>query len=330
MAGAQQDVMSSRLISLANHEDWKTALSHVPHGAAHTHWYNTALAASVEDEIVLFDYSNGEDQACCPLALRRYGKSIDIATPYGFGGFATQGPCKRLPDEFRRFAIEQDWVCGYLALHPLFPHPFIATEGLEPGRTIYVLDLSTSEDFLLSSMHKTHRYELRRDSELVESIILEGDLLSEALPGLYAATLARVGASDTYRFSEATLKAWLSSPGCLALGLGVPPRAVMLCLYTEEIADYCISASTKQGRSYTRILLWAAARELKRRGVRYFNLGGGAHDADTLEAFKRRFGGESLSVPVLKQVYMRGQFMALCRQAEAVDRAGYFPPYRSP
>ena len=47
MACAQQNGMSARLISLANPEDWETAVSRVPHGPAHTHWYNAALAASI-------------------------------------------------------------------------------------------------------------------------------------------------------------------------------------------------------------------------------------------------------------------------------------------
>lgn len=323
--------MSARLISLADVQDWKMAVNRAVHGPAHTHWYNAALAASVEAEIALFEYAAGEDRAVCPLILRPYGKTVDIATPYGFAGFATHGPCKGLPAELRRFAVEQGWICGYLALHPLYPHPFVAADGLEQGRTIYVLDLSTSEDRLFASMHETHRYELRKNSELLELINTDACSMSEALPALYAETVARVGASDVYRFSAGTLGAWLSSGGCLTLGLGDPLQAMVLCLYTKDIADYFINASTDEGRSYTRILLWAAARELKRRGVHYFNLGGGARDLDSLEAFKRRFGGKSLNVPVLKQVYMREQFTAFCRQAEPLKgSADYFPPYRFP
>jgi hypothetical protein len=331
MARAQQGAMSARLISLANSEEWARVVSRVAHGPAHTHWYNAALAPSIEGEIALFEYADGENLAICPVVLRRYGESVDIATPYGFGGFAVHGNCTRLPDEIRRFAVEHGWVCGYLALHPLFPHPFAATDGLELARTVYLLDLTKSENILLASMHETHRYELRKDSKLLESVVLEENPLSRALPALYADTLARVGASDTYRFSNATLKSWLSSPGCLALGLRTPLEAVVVCMYTNDIADYFINASTNHGREHTRILIWAAVRELKRRGVRCFNLGGGARDGDTLDAFKRRFGGKSMGVPVLKQVYLHEQFMALCHQAKLADRpAGYFPPYRSP
>jgi hypothetical protein len=323
--------MSARLISLADVQDWKMAVNRAVHGPAHTHWYNAALATSVEGEIALFEYAAGEDRAVCPLIMRPYGKAVDIATPYGFGGFATDGSCRGLPAELRRFAIEQGWICGYLALHPLLPHPFASGDGLEQGRTVYVLDLSAGEDQLLASMNETHRYELRKNSKLLESISADADSLAMALPALYAETLSRVGAAATYRFSAATLNAWRSSPGCLMLGLGEPLQAIVFCLYTKDIADYFINASTSEGRSYTRILLWAAACELKRRGVRHFNLGGGARNLDALEAFKRRFGGKSLNVPVLKQVYMSEQFTAFCRQAETErEGGGYFPPYRYP
>lgn len=331
MAFAQQGILSARLISLANPVDWERAVSRAPHGPAHTHWYNAALAKSTEGEIVLFEYVTGENRAVCPITRRPYGKAVDIATPYGFGGFATHGPCEGLPAELRRFAVEQGWICGYLALHPLLPHPFVATDGLERSRTIYVLDLSTGEDQLLASMHETHRYEVRKNSELLKLINTDVNSLSDALPALYAETLARVGASDTYRFSGATLNAWFSSTGCLMLGMGDPLEAIVLCFYTKDIADYFINASTNKGRNYTRILLWAAARELKRRGVHYFNLGGGARNLDALEAFKQRFGGKAFNVPALKQVYRREQFAAFCRQAEPAKGAvDYFPPYRSP
>ena len=284
---------------------------------------------SVEGEIALFEYADDRSQAVCPLILRRHGESVDIATPYGIGGFAIGGECKGLPDDFRRFACTQGWICGYLTVHPLSSHPFAPADGLEPGRTIYVLDLAMAESALLASMHETHRYEIRRADELLRSVVTAPRRVAEALPDLYAETRARVGASDTYRFSQATLSAWISSPGCLALGLGDPIQAAMICLHTGDVADYFINASTDQGRKYTRILLWAAMRELKRLGIRHFNLGGGVRDGDQLDDFKRRFGARPLAMPVLKQVYHSEQFEALCLQAAAVERpGGYYPPYR--
>jgi hypothetical protein len=288
------------------------------------------LAAGIGHEIVLIEYEDDGNWAVCPIMLRHAGEWIDVATPYGFGGFAAHGDCRGLPVELRRFAVEQSWVCGYLALHPLFPHPFTIADGLEQGRTVYVLDLSASEDDLLASMHDTHRYEIRGKSGQ-PPVFVDTRTAVKALPALYAETLARVGASDTYRFSDATLDSWLSSSGCLALGIGIPPQAVVVCLYTKDVADYFINAGTNQGRRYSRILLWESARELKRRGVRYFNLGGGIRDGDPLDAFKRRFGGDSSSFQVLKQVYLGEKFTALCARAGVVENGkGYFPPYRPP
>ncbi len=332
----QESAVIVRLISLASPADWDAALSRVPHGPAHTHWYNAALSLSVDDEIALMEYASPPDWAACPIVLRRHGESIDIAIPYGIGGFAICGECKELPDVIRRFAGEQRWVCGYLAVHPLSRHPFSAEDGLEWGENglergplVYRLDLSMSEPHLFASMHATNRYEIRRDEALLSSVITDAAAIGRALPEIYEQTRARVGASDAYRFSRATLAAWLSSPGCLALGLGDPLQAVVICTHAAGVADYFINASTDQGRKYTRILIWAAMRELKRLGIRYFNLGGGVRDGDTLDAFKRRFGGELTVRPILKQVYCRDRFVELCAQAGAMERAGsYFPPYR--
>jgi hypothetical protein len=322
--------VSVRLVSLANPEAWERALSRIPHGPAHTHWYNAALSLSVEDELALVEYVGDRCAAVCPLILRRHGESIDIASPYGFGGFAIDGDCKGLPGEFRRFACGQGWICGYLTIHPLSSHSFAPADGLEAGRTVYLLDLTAAESFLLASMHPTHRYEIRKAEQLLSAVVTAPHLIADALPGLYAETRARVGASETYRFSRSTLHAWLASPGCLALGLGDPLQAVVICLYTRDVADYFLNASTLQGRKYTRILVWAAVQELKRRGIRCFNLGGGVREGDQLDDFKRRFGGRAVAMPVLKQVYCREQFEVLCLQtATAGERpGGYFPPYR--
>jgi len=328
---ANGPVTVGRLLSLADPEAWRRALGPLRHGPAHTHWYNAALAESVDGEIALFEYGDGDDRAVCPIVLRRHRQSMDIATPYGFSGFATRGDCGELPDAFRRFATDREWVCGYITLHPLFPHPFRDSDGLEQGRTVYVLDLAGGEARWLASMHETHRYEIRKDAKLLSSIVSDVDPIARALPQLYAQTLARVGASDVYRFSAATLNAWLSSPDCLTFGLGDPLQAVILCLYTPHVADYFINASTEEGRRYTRVLLWAALLELERRGVPYFNLGGGAREGDALHAFKQRFGGRAMSVPVLKQIYRREEFARLCPPRNPAEHATvYFPPYRSP
>ncbi len=321
--------MSVRLIPLADPAAWQTALSGIAHGPAHTHWYNAALARTVEDEIALIEYSSDRDRALCPILLRRYAQSVDITVPYGFGGFAVHGECGELPDQLRDFAVGEGWVCGYLTVHLLASHPFATGDGLETGRTLYAIDLSLPEADRLAAMHPNHRYEIRRDRHLLSALVTHAGAIAEALPALYAQTLARVGASDTYRFCDASLFAWLSSPGCVAFGLGDPLEAVIVCLHAEAIADYFIYASTEDGRRYSRVLLWAAACELKCRGVRLFNLGGGVRAGDSLEDFKRRFGGRAVGMPVLKQVYCRDEFDTLCAGMEAAKQSnGYFPPYR--
>ncbi len=303
-----------KLIPLSDAAGWEAAISKFPQAPAHTHAYNAALQLSFSDPLFLFAHEKG----ACPLLLRQWEGTTDIATPYGYGGMIGSAA-----PGWEDFARKQGWVCGYLALHPTLS-PVLP--GTTPGHTFYLVDLLQEEEALLNSMEKTHRYEIRRDAGKYTTIP-DKKLIKQFLYSLYKQTLARVGAAPVYHFSEETLHALLDLPGSVALS--VHEEAVILCLSTPHMADYFLSAATEEGRKYTRVLLWQAMLELKKRGVKSFNLGGGAKPGDALEAFKRRFGGQARPIPVLKQVYDETAFARLCQQAgTAAGTDGYFPPYR--
>jgi hypothetical protein len=113
-------------------------------------------------------------------------------------------------------------------------------------------------------------------------------------------------------------------------GAGV--AAVALFGHSFGVADYVINVSSVEGRKYSRILIWAAVKALKERGVTLLNLGGGVRPGDALEAFKRRFGGSAADVRVLMQVCDTGKYRQLCsRYCESGNFAShYFPPYWRP
>lgn len=311
-----------RLIPLSDAPAWNAALAALPHAPAHTHAYNAALARSVQEPVVLYTYG---DSAACPLLLRPWRQHTDITTPYGASGMIGAVPA----NAWETFARSQGWVCGYLAMHPTLPHPL---PEAAPGNTVYTLDLTQPPEALLAAMAPTHRYELRRELRAPVPPVTDRTRIAEALPALYAQTLARTGAGRAYHFSPETLRAWVHTPGFLALAAGGEHiQAVSLFPYTETAADYLLNAATPEGRRFTRGLLWQAVLALQALGVRSLNLGGGAREGDALEAFKRRLGGQAQCIPVLKQVYDAPLFAQLCADAgKAANLAGYFPPYRNP
>jgi hypothetical protein len=181
-------------------------------------------------------------------------------------------------------------------------------------------------------MGKTHRYELRRCEERPDmEVVTDRDELRKVLLDLYPETVRRVGASAVYHFRSSSLERLADAEDSLLLGVKEREsiHAVALFLFTAWAADYFLNASTLEGRKYSRLLVWAAIKALKQKHVAYLNLGGGIKPDDTLDQFKRRFGGEMVVGQVLKQVFNQDKYAYLCNKYGSVSdmETDYFPPY---
>jgi hypothetical protein len=123
-------------------------------------------------------------------------------------------------------------------------------------------------------------------------------------------------------------------PDVLALGAATPQgqlEAVTVFGYTAFAGDFLFNVSAGSGRRWSSLLLWSGALELRARGVRYLNLGGGVRRGDGIAEYKRRFGGAALPLVAAKEVYRPDIYRRLCREAGVQPAlTGYFPPYQRP
>ena len=87
------------LIPLGAPERWAQALSELSHGHAHTWGFCRALQLTSGLPTYLYTYERGAARVVCPLLERQFGETVDVTTPYGFGGFATSGDCERFPGD---------------------------------------------------------------------------------------------------------------------------------------------------------------------------------------------------------------------------------------
>jgi hypothetical protein len=187
---------------------------------------------------------------------------------------------------------------------------------------------------LWSAMSKTHRYEIKRfEREKAPRLTFDRALLALAVKSLYRETLTRVDAADVYNFPDDTLDILMDSSRALLIGVedGEGIQAVSIFLYNEFIAEYFLNATTLQGRKYSRKILWQAIETLKNMEVASLNLGGGVKPGDSLDDFKRRFGGKALSGQALKIIFNQDAYNALSEKYCGPNHkvAVYFPPYWS-
>lgn len=288
-------------------------------------------------ETFLYVAEEGEHRLSCPLSVRAKEDGFpELVSPYGFGGMVAVCPAsdlRRFRAGWIEFARASGFVTAYIMQHPMLRLAHRTwSPDLQEHHSLNLIDLTAAIEDLWRSMHKTHRYEIRRlENDPTVELIGGGPRLEQALLELYPQTVARVGASKVYHFSSAVLERLARASGSLLLGVddGTGIQAITLFLHTPSAADYFLNASSPGGRKYTRLLVWSSIKALKEASVVGLNLGGGVKPGDSLDRFKRRFGGRMVVGHVLKQIFDLEKYDYLCRRYCRSDPAetNYFPPY---
>jgi len=306
------------------------------HPTAHTWEYCNAMTKTYGLKTYLYVAKKKDATMLCPINIREKIKGYpELVSPYGFGGIIMNCPANQM-QEFRStwndFARSNNYVTAYILQHPNFPmQKKVWKDDLQDHHITYSLDLTENIDTIWKNLRSGYRSEIKRGPSNNTQLVTNNQLLSKALLNLYPKAMKRVQASSMYDFSSETLEHLSEMAGTLLLGIKEQGRiqAVVLFQYTKTMAEYSLNASTDIGRKHTRFLIWNAIIKLKELNIPMLNLGGGIKPGDPLDSFKRRFGGESHSCQVLKQVFNQEAFAFLCKkyQNKIPLNSDYFPPY---
>jgi hypothetical protein len=325
-------VINEEVIGLDDPGRWKEVLATLPHGWAHT-WENChAQNLSTSHRTFLYLVQTHGASVACPIAERPIDEHVDIVTPSGFSGFVGTGRWAGFPDRFRDFARSGGYVCGYIALNPLYGDTtFVESDEVYPNTFVYVLDLTLGLDALHRRLSRTRQRELRTWSPGVHD--LERARLREFLLTHYGPFMERRDAAPQYRYDVRTLDAICASDNVLMFGAESNGRieAVRVVGHTPYGADDLFLVSTDEGSRHLTGLAWSAAHHLIEMGVPTYNLGGGVRPDDPVAQAKERFRPARLPLNGLKQIYDRETYDRLCRRYGQPREVhpGYFPPYRA-
>jgi hypothetical protein len=321
------------LIPLGEPDRWTQALSGLPHGHAHTWGFCHALQLTSGLATYLYTYERGATRVACVLAEREFGGEVDVVTPYGFGGFATSGDCEQFPADWADFARSRGWVCGYLALNPLFcDGRGFALDDVQVHNRLYVMDLRGSDEEVRGRLSENRRRQLRDWASVAATLEHDRGTLADFLLSTYADFFARKGAGSATDLSRDTMGAIAALDDVIMVGAGRAGSLESVAVFgqTAWAGDYLFNVSIPGGERHSAALIWSGAEQLRELGVASLNLGGGIRPGDELAEFKRRFGASELPLVSLRQVYSPDVYEDLCRRAGvSADRSGWFPPYRA-
>ena len=283
-----------------------------------------------------------------PLLVRRVcstaGESqlewVDAATPYGYGGMlrVSSSSIGGIPDlsgffeQLRELCLSRAIVCCVLRLHPLaeqeswFASPELERDCIQVhhGGLTCSLHLQAWDEELDQPRNMRHGRgaDLRRaNRELHTSWTGGDDAAVETSLGifriLYQESLSRQRADDFYNFRSqyfSQLTRLGSQMGIAIAWRGEMPVAATLFLAGRRFAHYHLAGMNEQGRKYgaSTMLIVEGARWARLRGCQLLHLGGGVSPGDSLEDYKRSFGGPSHRYAHVTYVADRKRFEEIC------------------
>ena len=160
---------------------------------------------------------------------------------------------------------------------------------------------------------------------------------------LYESTMSKVDAGSYYYFGDDYYNALVDGLSddlliCQALDSAGHELAASLFLQGPSTLHYHLSGSTLDGSRGGAVsaILWAAIQYANKSGLDGVLLGGGVHEGDGLERFKRSFGGNALMFNayglIIDQDAYNAEVASMGRRLGLAPRAltapGFFPAYR--
>ncbi len=257
----------------------------------------------------------------------------DFETAYGYGGpvyncndgeFVTKALVA-----FKSYCSENNYIAGFVRFHPLFQNQCgFETIGrvIEDRKTVAINLNQTMDEVWKNEIHSKNRNMIRKAEKAGCSFIVDDkyEHLKEFID-LYDSTMDKLAADVFFYFDDAyygKLKCGVTDSflGCVQNSEGQIISAAIF-MYSGPYGHYHLSGSDKSqlAISPNNFMLWNAAIELQKKGVKRFHLGGGINgdEENSLYQFKRRFSKDTCQFCIGKLVFKQELYEAICADWEA-------------
>lgn len=317
-----------------------------------------------DGEVQAFYYESSSGKVLYPYLFRRIpldeiNKSFyDITTAYGYGGpiilECIQNYTSILISEFRnafnKYAKKNGIISEFIRFHPMYKnYEYFIDQDIECeySRNTIKVDLASSgdcgENILMNMESKTRnqvRQSLRNGMDIhfyTEPTLDEINIFTE----LYNLTMERVDADYYYKFTSnyflntfAQLRENIEL-ACVTLEDRIISSAIFL--FSDNFVHYHLSASLHGYNKFrpNNFMLYQAALRYKQKGMKYFHLGGGYKENDSLYKFKKGFNKNGiLDFYIGKKIHdikIYNKLVEIWKKENNLDNSfnsDYFPLYR--
>ena len=293
------------------------------------------LYESDNETAICFVHQNQEKVFLFPILKRDFefeGEIChDFETAYGYGG-----PIANTSDQefmstalqlFFKYCSDHNFVCGFTRFHPLLQNSpsFDVVGKVLLDRQTVAIDLTQSEDEIwMQSLTSKNRSTIKK--AIASGLSFEADYSFKYLDNfisLYNSTMTKLGADDFFVFDRDYYKDWIATIPNSFLGVVIHDNRIIaaaIFFYSENFGHYHLAGSDPEYLSLNpnNFMLWEAAKELRKKELQLFHLGGGSNGSpdNSLLGFKSRFSPLRFDFNIGKMVFNSEKYHRICSKWE--------------
>ena len=282
-----------------------------------------------------FVYQDGNSIMLFPFLRRSFAYKgniyFDFETAYGYGGPISNNHS----NEFMTAALQamtekvsaENYVCGFVRFHPLLENwdSFNQVGRVINDRKTIAIDLSGGiEATWMNEIHTKNRNVIKKGEKNGLEFIVDNDFVYlNEFEKLYNSTMDKLAADGFYYFAPQYYEQLKNTIENRFLGIVRHEGKVIagaIFFYQLPYGHYHLAGSDKSllKLSPNNFLLWGAAKELTKRGVRVFHLGGGTDGSEenSLYQYKRKFSKHEYQFTLGKMVFNKSLYNKICADWE--------------
>jgi len=292
-------------------------------------------------------YETESEKACCfvfedsgstflfPFLKRTFeyqGKEYhDFETAYGYGGHVANNHSEAfLATAYTAFAEQakkEDFICGFTRFHPILNN----IQGFDKigqvyndRKTIAINLLAGIENAWMNEIHKKNRNVIKKGEKEGLEFVLDYNFENlESFLKIYNSTMNKLSADSFYYFKHGYYEQLHNTLENKFLGLVKYEGKIIaaaIFFYQKPYGHYHLAGSDQNylNLAPNNFLLWNAAIEMEKNGVKYFHLGGGTDGSkdNSLFLFKKKFSKQEYQFSIGKAVFNPELYSQICRDWE--------------
>ena len=321
-------------------EIWNQYLDLIP--AEHQDLYfreeYVRLYETDKEKACCFVYQDGDSIMLFPFLRREFqfkgNTYYDFETAYGYGGPISNDHSGTFMtaalEAMSEKALSENFVCGFVRFHPLLENwdYFDKVGRLIMDRKTIAIDLSDGiEATWMNEIHTKNRNVIKKgEKNGLEFIVDEDFYYLTEFEDLYNSTMDKLEADGFYYFDPSYYNQLKNTIQNRFLGIVKHEGKVVagaIFFYQLPYGHYHLAGSDKSALklSPNNYLLWAAAKELTRRGVKHFHLGGGTDGSEenSLYQYKRKFSKHEYQFALGKMIFNPSLYEDICVEWAAAN-----------